>query len=1012
MNFSATNATEKVNLIMGDEKRIKKPHGLYNKKDTSLFQKQSKDINALSQKLKAKNQGIRFKTINFNKEEDKENTEEDADGVVEKKKNFSFKPIYNLMKIKVRTFLDSIAFILIMLVITLFVLFASDLQSAILPSSIDDFFNTIQLICLFLFIIELLLAILFLDNYNLTFYFWLDLISTLSLVIEINGVMDFILNIFISDSTDVETTETGNSATAGKLSKATKTWKVTRVVRLVRIVRLIRIVKLYKTAMLAKKQIEDKKARMIAEEAKREEENQKDKEKESKFMFRTKKLNDNFILNKKRKAVRDKGKKFMKNNGNNKKNFQQAREERKIEIMKMRENNLIEEFEKNFDENNELFEEKKEEDTKKVKDNEDDDSDEEKENNETNKEEQEKVKDTIAKESNITKIVSQSITKKVIILILGMVVGLPLMEDTVYINTEDNFSNNSIATYLSGFSKNINNTNYDYYFNYLLVKEKLIPQVDDTIPIINITYNDELFYQNKSYINNTLRHGEIRTSFSSDYLVIINYSILGQTSMSGILEIVKTIFIGFLIVYAAVTLENDTKKLVLGPMEIIIEIIELVSTDPIKAKNPENFKTGLKSLVNDIEEEDTEASKKNKLKITQKQQDLEKYEVIKVKESIIKISSLLVVGLGDAGCEMIKNNLRLDKLIDLFVKGKKIKGIFGIASIPNCNDVIEMLNERSILYINKLSEYVHNAVDRFGGSINANHGGDILISWNFRTLKEFKQGKIYNKDVKQMADMALCSVFDSIVAVKTRKCMTDWKFDENVIKIYGRNYEPRLNFALHIGSAIEGITGSYHKLEANYISKNIIILRRVKELANIYGVDIILTDSFYSQLGEDMKELCRLIDIIKFKDNPTYTKIYTVDINKELLPNDEEDIIDKLPQRDKLLKNLAKKERFRKYLNGTSGGKNNKMSSFAFSKQGYKDLLSTTKPADFFRYFDKGINDYLIGDWKSAKLNFEQCQIYDKTDKPTEFLYNYMKKLRFKAPKKGDNKWQGKREIS
>ena len=83
----------------------------------------------------------------------------------------------------------------------------------------------------------------------------------------------------------------------------------------------------------------------------------------------------------------------------------------------------------------------------------------------------------------------------------------------------------------------------------------------------------------------------------------VNYLLKGQNSVTGILEIIKTIFIWFLIVYAAVTLKNDAKNLVLGTMEIILKIVETVTTDPIKVKNPENMKVGLENLVNNVNED-------------------------------------------------------------------------------------------------------------------------------------------------------------------------------------------------------------------------------------------------------------------------------------------------------------------------------------------------------------------------------------------------------------------------
>lgn len=995
--------SEKINTIMMKESHLNKSNQQLTKNDS---------ISKITNKLKAKSvisHSNLMSNVEFGIEDDLFSEDEELNKT--KTEKFTFNLFYSAFRQMGKTFLDSIFFIIVMLIITIYVLFISDIQSGFIPIQLDELLNKIDLIILSLYLFEFVLGILCLDNYNFSFYFWLDLISTFSLIIEIDGVMDSILHILLNE--DDITNGTGN--TAARFSKATKTWKVTRIVRVVRVVRLIRIVKLYKTAMNAKRQLEEKKRKIIIEEAKKQEEIQKEKEREVRFSYKSKKINDNFILNRKRKALRDKGKKFNKVN-NMKNNFLQAREERQVEIMKMKENNLIEEFENEKGEL-ELIE--------KLNDNEEKEEKEEKYQkiNEDKEEKEESLsdllKDGASKESNITKIVSQSITKKVIILILGMIVVLPLLDEGLYISNDDNYFHISIANYYEGFmsirnnSLQFNNISDEsiYNKNIILLKTKLLSLVEN-FPIINITYNEYndyssegfIFFQNSSFENVTFRQSEIRNIFSSNLTVSLIYSKKAEIQLSSILEIIKTVLIGMLIVYAAVVLENDTKKLVLGPMETIIEIIDLVTTDPIKAKNPENFNFGLKNLVNAIEENERGDEKEAK-NIKIKNQHMEKYEVVKVKESIIKISNLLVLGLGDLGCDIIKTNLKQNKMIDFFTKSKKIKGIYGISVIPNCNVLNTLLKERSILYINKIYNIVHSAIDRFGGSINSNYDNHTFFNWTFRTLREYKQSKLYSKDIRQMGDLALCSIFEAILSIKKSKSLLEFKNDPLIIGQYGKNYHPQIGFILHCGVAYEGIIGSNSKIEASYLSWNIIVLRRMRELLVQYGVEILITDSFVSQLSDEMKEICRMIDIIQYKDQRTYIKVYTIDLNSHLSFNQHGH------EEENKINHIVKKERYRKFLTGYETGKTQKISTFAFSKQGYKELLSTTKPVDFFRVFDKGINDYLAGDWKSAKLNFDQCFIYDNTDNPSKFLYNYMKKFKFKAPRKNENCWIGKREI-
>ena len=100
---------------------------------------------------------------------------------------------------------------------------------------------------------------------------------------------------------------------------------------------------------------------------------------------------------------------------------------------------------------------------------------------------------------------------------------------------------------------------------------------------------------------------------------------------------------------AAILFENDARNLVLGPLEIMIEIVENVAKDPINAKNVENLQTGVKAMLDQGEEQNKSKDKGN--------DEEENYEVSVIKAAIIKISALLAISFGEAGGEIIKKNI-------------------------------------------------------------------------------------------------------------------------------------------------------------------------------------------------------------------------------------------------------------------------------------------------------------------------------------------------------------------
>jgi len=126
-----------------------------------------------------------------------------------------------------------------MTTLTIFALYGDDVKLSFFSPEAIGAFNSVYVFCLFCFCFELFLSCIGKIGYFPNFYFWLDLISTLSLIPD-SGVID--LDDLFPDAEAGATTGT-DAIKAGRASKAAR---ATRVIRLVRLVRMVRIVKLYK----------------------------------------------------------------------------------------------------------------------------------------------------------------------------------------------------------------------------------------------------------------------------------------------------------------------------------------------------------------------------------------------------------------------------------------------------------------------------------------------------------------------------------------------------------------------------------------------------------------------------------------------------------------------------------------------------------------------------------------------------------------------------------------------
>ena len=142
-------------------------------------------------------------------------------------------------------FLDRTSVTISVSIVTLWALFGDDIRILIAGKTGDPAFYILVLICFAIFSVEIILSCYAKSDYIFSFFFWLDLISTVSLLLDVGWISDMLFG----TSTDSITTQNQNSAQAAKAANASKVGsKTARIIRIIRLIRLIRIVKLYKAA--------------------------------------------------------------------------------------------------------------------------------------------------------------------------------------------------------------------------------------------------------------------------------------------------------------------------------------------------------------------------------------------------------------------------------------------------------------------------------------------------------------------------------------------------------------------------------------------------------------------------------------------------------------------------------------------------------------------------------------------------------------------------------------------
>ena len=74
--------------------------------------------------------------------------------------------------------------------ITVYSLFGDDIRNACFTKNSDTVFDSLTILCLVSFALEIIIFSVVNDGYFNSFYFWLDFVSTLSLISDINFLME------------------------------------------------------------------------------------------------------------------------------------------------------------------------------------------------------------------------------------------------------------------------------------------------------------------------------------------------------------------------------------------------------------------------------------------------------------------------------------------------------------------------------------------------------------------------------------------------------------------------------------------------------------------------------------------------------------------------------------------------------------------------------------------------------------------------------------------------------
>ena len=99
------------------------------------------------------------------------------------------------LRVRAEKFLGGWTFQGLMTIITIYSLFGDDVRQIVFTAKSDSIFYILSSISLAAFSVEIILQSILREDYWLGFYFWLDVISTVSLLTDIGWIMDAIVDL-------------------------------------------------------------------------------------------------------------------------------------------------------------------------------------------------------------------------------------------------------------------------------------------------------------------------------------------------------------------------------------------------------------------------------------------------------------------------------------------------------------------------------------------------------------------------------------------------------------------------------------------------------------------------------------------------------------------------------------------------------------------------------------------------------------------------------------------------
>ncbi|KAJ0403069.1 hypothetical protein P43SY_009136 [Pythium insidiosum] len=432
---------------------------------------------------------------------------------------------------------------------------------------------------------------------------------------------------------------------------------------------------------------------------------------------------------------------------------------------------------------------------------------------------------------------------------------------------------------------------------------------------------------------------------------------------------------------------RTARKLVLEPIERMMSIVQKLSENPLAS---------VQTTGNDEE-----------IRRNAKEQG---FETALLELTLTKVGTLMQVGFGAAGADIIGKNMGSGDL-DPMLPGKKITAIYGFCDIRQFTDTTECLQEDVMVYVNKLGNIMHTGTHHYYGMANKNVGDAFLLSWKicdgelpcfarFTDCPTEEDRVQVNQTVRcppnagagskirritptEMADSALTAFIKCMIDLdnaNTDGPLTEYLVRENVIRRFGPQFRIKMGFGMHVGWAVEGAIGSRFKIDATYISPHVEMADRLEAGSKMFGTPINLSHWLAALLSPGARKFLRKMDRMSIRGVDTPLTVYTFDVT------------------------VMKKGFGTPKVDPATGMQ--QPVDFENDPE-YVEIREGLEPA-FLESAASAVEAYISGDWAKSRHYLAHAQQIRPNDGPCKHLMGVLKENNFEAPPD----WKGYRFVA